>query len=59
MTTIIIKFKKTGFIQDKPRSGRKRKMTTRIDRAIVSKVERASGLSAPKIAAELEIEHGV
>lgn len=59
ITTILKKYKKYGSIEHKKRQGRKKKTSTAVDRAIITKVRENRRLSAPKIAAQIETEYGI
>ncbi|OXA56016.1 Transposable element Tc1 transposase [Folsomia candida] len=56
---IIQKWKSTGSVANKRRTGRKRKTTPRIDRQILKKINSNRFLSAPKIVEEIQSQHGV
>lgn len=56
---IVQMYKKRGSILPAKRSGRPSKTTGRIDRAIVKKAELDRGLSAPKIAKQIESEFSI
>lgn len=56
---IVQKYKRSGSYIPAKRSGRPSKTTSRIDRAIVSRVDQERGLSAPKVAKQLESEFSI
>ncbi|XP_047131842.2 uncharacterized protein LOC124810867 [Hydra vulgaris] len=56
---IIRKYKKIGTIKNLPRKGRPAKTTLRIDREIIRKVEQDRGLSALKLAKDLQTDHDI
>ncbi len=57
--TIVLKFKKSGLVINKPRSGRKRITTQREDRLITGIVKHNRFSSALKVKAQMKKDHGI